>query len=118
MSKVYVFVNDDGYRTLLASQRIRMGENIVDLPQVSQPNPDKFSIELVPGIHVDCSKSVVGAINHGCEPTAAVRRGSIIAWRCIEAGEAITIDYKKTEQKLAEPFDCQCGSKFCRGRIE
>lgn len=118
MSKTFVFVDDNGFRTLRATEKIRMGETIVELPQVSQPNPDKFSIELAPGIHVDCSKSIVGAINHGCEPSAAIRRGNVIAWKCIEPGEDITIDYKKTEQKLAEPFDCQCGSKFCRGRIE
>lgn len=120
MSKVFVFVyvDDDGFRSLQATEKIRMGEVIVELPKISQPEADMYSIEIIPGVHVNCSKSLVGAINHGCDPNAAVRRGSIVAWRCIEPGENITIDYKKTEQKLAEPFDCLCGSKFCRGRIE
>lgn len=111
------FTETDG-RAIYATEKIRMGETIMDLPQVGQSDPDMYSIEISPGIHVDCSGSYVGALNHACDPNAAVRRGAIIAWKCIEPGDEITIDYKKTESKLAAPFNCMCGSKFCRGRIE
>lgn len=109
---------ENGSRSLRALKRFRQGECIIDIPQTTQHEPDMYSIEVSPGIHVDCSQSQVGAINHSCEPNAAVKKNVIIAWSCIEPGDEIRIDYKKTEQKLAVPFDCDCGSKNCIGRIE
>lgn len=112
------YIRFDGKKKSLAATRdIRQGETIVTLPSRTRFNPDKYSIELAPGIHVDCEHSKVGAINHSCSPNAAVRGFGVVAWRCITGGEEITIDYKRTESKLAEPFNCECG--FCEGkRIE
>lgn len=98
------------YRALFASEKIRQGETIVVLPQSTVSYPDRYSIEASPGWHIDCSNSPAGAINHSCKPNAAVKDNRIIAWTCIEPGEEINIDYKKTEQKLAEPFLCECGN--------
>jgi len=108
---------DEGFRSLYAARDFRQGETIIGLPTITQPEPDMYSIEAWPGIHIDCSRSDAGATNHSCEPNAAVRGGALVAWSCIKAGEEITIDYKRTESKLAAPFDCNCGSKNCRGRI-
>lgn len=105
-------------RDLVATDDFRQGEVILALPSVSQPLPDRHSIEIAPGVHADCTDSFAGAINHSCDPNAVVRNGRIIAWSCIKTGESIKIDYKRTESKLAEPFDCNCGSKYCLGRIE
>jgi N-methylhydantoinase B/oxoprolinase/acetone carboxylase alpha subunit len=110
--------DNDGYRTLCALRDFHQGEVILDLPQEVRDGPDKYSIEILPGIHIDCSSSLVGAINHSCEPNAVVRKGRIVAWSCIKDGDEITIDYKKTETKLAFPFNCNCGSKNCRRRIK
>lgn len=106
------------YRSLYALKDFRQGEQILLLPMATQELPDKYSIEAPPGIHLDCSFSLVGAINHSCLPNSAVRNGSVVAWRCIKVGEELTIDYKRTESRLAEPFNCKCSSKKCRGRIE
>lgn len=96
-------------RSLVAVERFHQGETILGLPHVTQQYPDKYSLEASPGIHVDCSFVMAGAINHSCNPSASVRNFNIVAWRCIEAGEEITLDYRKTENKLANPFDCECG---------
>jgi SET domain-containing protein len=105
------------YRALFATEKIRQGETIITLPQSTVPNPDKYSLEIFPGIHVDCSYSPAGAINHSCRPSASVKGNRIVAWRCIQPGEEITLDYKRTEHKLSAPFDCNCGN--CEGkRIE
>ena len=109
---------ENGFRSLRALKNFHQGEHIINLPQMTTDEPDMYSIEVLPGIHVDCSNSQVGAINHSCEPNAAVRKGTIVAWNCINKGDPITIDYKRTESKLAAPFDCTCGSKNCKGRIE
>lgn len=105
-------------RSLRATRKIHQGETILTLPQATVPMPDKYSLEIYPGIHIDCSYGKAGAINHSCSPNAHVRDTRIVAWRCIESGEDITLDYKITEYKLANPFDCNCGSQSCRGRIE
>lgn len=109
---------ENGYQSLRASKDFRQGEHIVNLPTILIEKPDKYSVEISPGVHVDCSDSPAGAINHSCDPNSAVRKGAIVAWNCIKAGDEITIDYKRTEQRLASPFDCNCGYKNCRGRIK
>ena len=103
------------FRSLFATEKIRQGETILTLPQATVQYPDMYSLEISPGIHVDCASSPAGAINHSCKPTAAVKDNRIVAWRCIEPGEEITLDYKKTEHKLAAPFRCNCG--FCDSKF-
>ncbi len=107
-----------GVRSLRATTRFRQGEIIAYLPSSTVASPDRFSLEVLPGVHIDCSDSPVGAINHSCEPNAAVKSNYILAMACINEGEEITLDYKRTESKLASPFVCLCQSKKCRGRIE
>lgn len=107
-----------GFRSLVAFDDIRQGETILELPKMAQSNPDIYSIEIAPGVHLDCSEHYIGATNHSCDPNAAIRGNRLVAWSCIAAGDEICIDYKRTESKLAAPFDCKCGSKKCRGRIE
>lgn len=117
VSDVKVGFLETGERGLYAFRDFRQGETIVKLPSVAMQEPDMFSIQAWPGLHIDCQNSPAGAINHSCEPNAAVRKGAIIAWSCIKAGDEITIDYRKTETKIAAPFNCSCSSKFCVGRI-
>lgn len=113
----YIFF-DGKQKSLRATRKIRQGEVIVPLPKRTRFTPDKYSLEIAPGIHADCEYHLVGAINHSCDPNAALRNMRIVAWKCIEPGEEIRIDYKRTETKLAAPFDCECGAKNCIGRIE
>lgn len=114
----YEIENCGIYLDLVATDDFYQGETILILPTVTQPNPDKYSLEVSPGVHIDCSNDVSRAINHSCSPNAAVRNGRIIAWSCISMDDSITIDYNRTETKLFNPFDCGCGNRNCRGRIE
>lgn len=109
---------ENGFRSLRALKDFHQGEPILELPQTALTGPDMYSIEVLPGIHVDCSQSPAGAMNHSCSPNAAIRKNRVVAWACIREGEEITIDYKRTEQNIAAPFNCRCGSKNCRKRIE
>ena len=118
-SEAPVQVYFDGWKKMLkATRKIRQGEVIATLPQRTRFTADKYSIEIAEGVHLDCEYHFVGATNHSCDPNAAIRNMNLVAWKCIAAGEEITIDYKRTETKLAAPFDCECGAKNCRGRIE
>lgn len=112
------FKNTPFQQCLVATDSFHQGETILILPTMTQSDPDKFSIEISPGLHINCSNDHSKAINHSCSPNAAVRNGKIVAWTCISKGDPITIDYNRTETRLAEPFNCFCGRKNCRGRIE
>ena len=41
----------------------------------------------------------------------------MVAVKPILKGEEITFNYNQTEECLAEPFDCMCGSEKCMGKI-
>ena len=116
-TKYYMNLSGD-YHSLHAFVDIRQGEEILILPTEVLLEPDMYSIEMHPGLHIDCDNHPVGSVNHSCDPNAALRGNRLIAWKCIAAGEEITIDYKRTETKLAAPFNCSCGTKKCRGKIE
>lgn len=112
-SPAYIFFTGSE-RILKSTRRIRQGETIVHLKGPPLTRPDKYSIQIAHGVHIDCQYSLAGYINHSCKPNAAVRGTRIVAWECIPAGEQITIDYRKTERfPLAEPFACACG--HCNG---
>jgi hypothetical protein len=111
---VYIFFTGN-QRSIKASQRIRQGETIVELPKIPLSEPDMYSIEIYPGIHVDCESSLAGAINHSCNPNAFVKENRIVAWKCINPGDEVTIDYRITETKMASPFYCKCG--YCKGEL-
>jgi len=56
--------------------------------------------------------------NHSCDPNAGVK-GQIVlvARKNIESGEEICFDYETTDTIELE-FNCECGSKNCRGKID
>ena len=59
-------------------------------------------------------KSLYYYVNHSCDPTML----NDVAWRDIEAGEELTLDYAYCEASpdyRLEP--CRCGSSLCRGRV-
>lgn len=53
-------------------------------------------------------------VNHSCKANTQVKNRCDVAIRGIKKGEEITSDYKKGS---SVPFECQCGSKNCRGVI-
>jgi len=101
-------INDNGFKSVIATEKIKLGETIVSLPQKFKGTRDRYSIQVSHNLHVDCSDHIIGSINHNCDPSASVKHMRIIAWKCIEPGEEVTIDYRKTESHLSEYFKCSC----------
>lgn len=57
--------------------------------------------------------------NHSCEANIGVKGQVIVlARRNISAGEELVFNYETTEAAVLRPFQCQCGSAFCRGLID
>lgn len=55
--------------------------------------------------------------NHSCEPNTAFDGLNVLAIKDIIAGEELTLDYAQFLDENMEPFDCQCGTASCRGKI-
>jgi hypothetical protein len=55
-------------------------------------------------------------LNRSCAPNAMRRGVKVFAWRDIEAGEEITIDYRLNAFG-GEAWACLCGSANCTGSV-
>ena len=56
--------------------------------------------------------------NHSCEANVGVRgQVVVVARRLLAVGEELMFDYDTTEVS-ADPFECRCGSRLCRGTID
>jgi SET domain-containing protein len=61
-----------------------------------------------------------GCLLHACDPNAIIdpSKREVRALKNIDVGEAITVDYTHTEDRLVRQFACKCGSPGCRGWIK
>lgn len=55
-------------------------------------------------------------LNHSCDPNAMRSGVKVFAWRDIESGEEITIDYRLNAFGEGR-WKCDCGSAGCSGEI-
>jgi D-alanine-D-alanine ligase len=55
--------------------------------------------------------------NHCCDPNTAFVGLNVVALKDIARSTELTLDYSDFLDENMEPFDCQCGSSKCRGRI-
>ena len=55
--------------------------------------------------------------NHSCEANTAYQGLDVIAVRSIKKGEELTLNYADFLDENMEPFNCNCGSKLCKGYI-
>jgi hypothetical protein len=81
---------------------------------------NRFSVQIDAFRHVDAGGgSLDDFTNHACSPNACVVPATLElrALRDIECGEEICINYCATEEELAEPFTCHCGSPECYGQV-
>ena len=67
---------------------------------------DRSAVLLPPGCY----------LNHACNPNAMRSGVKVFAWRAIQMGEEITIDYRLNAFG-DESSRCLCGSRSCTGEI-
>lgn len=101
-------------RGLFALENISQGKTILILPEDTVEKPDRYSIQVFPGVHLNCTDHPAGAINHSCRPNAAMWKWKIVAFSCLKSGDEVTIDYNRTEDQITNPFTCECG--HCDGK--
>lgn len=117
----------DGQGQLVATKDFEIGDQVLYLEGDIFEQPSRFSVQVGPGQHVDLPAALQTEppmdrylwrfLNHSCEPNAMVVGRKLIATRPIGAGDEITFDYNRTEDDLATPFECQCGSGECCGVV-
>lgn len=76
------------------------------------------TIELEENLHEDHPQ--LRYMNHSCDPNTVIDKENRVlrALRPLEPFEEVTFDYLVNESEIAAPFDCECGARNCRGRIE
>ncbi len=63
-------------------------------------------------------KEDTDCFNHSCDPTLGFSgQIGLLALRDISAGEEMTFDYAMSDGVPYDEFECQCGSKSCRGKV-
>jgi hypothetical protein len=67
---------------------------------------DRFAVLAPPGCY----------LNHSCDPNAMRHGVKVFAWRPIEKGEEITIDYRLNAFD-GSPWPCECGAQSCTGTV-
>lgn len=118
---------EDTQRRLVAAAPIAAGSVIFTLVGRETRVATRYSIQVGPEMHLDSDDLATDEerirdrywmyLNHSCEPSAWIRGLAVIALRDIAAGEGVTFDYNATEYAMAEPFDCQCATPTCVGRV-
>jgi len=81
-----------------------------------------YPVQVLDGFYIGpkTAKDLDGAemFNHSCDPNAGVKgQVVLVARKNIKAGEEICFDYETTDT-IELKFDCKCGSKNCRGKID
>jgi hypothetical protein len=107
---------------------IAAGEVILNIEGRSVDVPSRYSVQIAKNEHIEPPEATTTEerqdrycwvyLNHCCEPTTYLKGRQVIALRNICAWEQITFDYCTTEYDMAEPFNCQCGAKSCRGWVK
>lgn len=67
---------------------------------------DRFAVVLPPGAY----------LNHSCDPNAMRSGVKVFAWRDIDAGDEITIDYRLNAFD-GTSWPCDCGAAICTGTV-
>ena len=81
--------------------------------------PSYLTVQLSINEHIYLQPSFLQYINHCCSPDVFFDTTGfkVISLREIKAGEELSYFYPSTEWKMAQPFQCVCGSDNCLGYI-
>src|SRR5215213_5158619 len=117
-----------GFKGLFAKRDIIAGSVIFHFKGSISRQANKYSVQLSRDKHInfppvrkpnDDLDYAWQYLNHSCEPSGYVNAAEycFCALRNIRKGEEITFNYLTTEDELATPFQCGCGSAKCFGFI-
>lgn len=79
------------------------------------------SVQTSENTHIELNSDIV-FINHSCKPSVIFdmerMEVRVSSARDLKKGDALTFFYPSSEWDMAQPFDCKCGEKECKGIID
>jgi hypothetical protein len=87
---------------IAATSRLSVWERI----HLCELDADRVAVLAPPGCY----------LNHSCDPNAMRHGVKVFAWRCIEAGEEVTVDYRLNALD-GDSWPCSCGASTCTGTV-
>ncbi len=136
-SLVFVAQINNEYSSAKAVGAIEQGTSIGYFTGEPAERPDRYTLCIGENLHI-LNKGDLVYMNHSCRPNVAFRWTSciddlasdvhtngaltelfpeVVTIRNISQGEDITFNYNTTEWVLTSPFDCNCKSESCVGRV-
>ncbi|MDH4036506.1 MAG: SET domain-containing protein-lysine N-methyltransferase [Candidatus Krumholzibacteria bacterium] len=117
-----------GGRGVFARERVRAGEllvvwggEVVDGDTLRSMSVDRFrlALQVEEGLYLlTTHEGPADWVNHSCAPNAGMQgQVVLVAMRDIRAGEEITFDYAMSDGSTYDEFECRCGARTCRGRM-
>lgn len=112
----------NGRRVVVTRVAIPAGAVVSRMRGELREEPSRWSLQVDHGLHLGESGWTYDEMCHSCEATCYVdlsQRGDpkIRAIRDLAPGDETTLNYCATEEDLAEPFPCECGSASCYGVV-
>ncbi len=108
-------------KSIFAIDGIVKDEVVFEFEKNFLEHPTKTSMQIDKGIHQESThpEAVENFLNHSCNPNGYIDFQDLTyrALHPIKKGEELTFNYLTTEWKLANKFDCECGSEKCYGQI-
>jgi SET domain-containing protein len=101
---------------------VAFGGNVVDGAELRTLAPHRRAHS----IQIDEDLFMVGPeesepgdyVNHSCDPTTGILGNCVlVALRDIDPDEEITFDYAMSDSTAYDEFECQCGTRDCRGHV-
>ena len=82
--------------------------------------PHRMTVQVGESSHIELAPLCIELINHSCDPNVFfdVTRMELVALKLIAPGDELTFFYPSTEWRMESPFDCECQSYRCLGRID
>lgn len=82
--------------------------------------PTYLTVQIGVRKHITLDPEFLQYINHSCDPNVFFNTTTmeVVALKYIGIDEEMTFFYPSAEWKMAQSFDCYCGSPKCLGKIK
>ena len=100
---------------IYVKRNFKKGEIVARMAGITVPYILQHTLQISPFLHL-YDPHFTGLLLHSCNPLVSLDMNKLEIWALqdIKKGEALTMDYAQTEDKLFKQFPCSCGAINCR----
>lgn len=111
----FIIVDNEGFKDLAYLGSEVPGDTVIyTLSGTILNQPTKTSIQISKNEHIE--DELGQYINHNCNPNVKIVDKYVISLKQISDGDSITFNYNDSEDKLSNPFICNCCNKEIIGK--